>query len=363
MSTLLQVDNIECRYDQLVITQEISFTLNQGDICCLLGPSGCGKTTLLRTIAGFDPVYSGSITLNGDTISAPGFMVQPEARRIGMVFQDYALFPHLTLAENVAFGLRKLSEQERKERVAEMLDLVNMSDLGHRYPHELSGGQQQRVALARALAPRPQMILLDEPFSNLDFELRKHLGLEVRRILKSLNISAILVTHDQTEAFAMADYVGVLNQGRMQQWDTPYNLYHEPQNRFVANFVGQGYFISGTLQNHSNVATEIGLIEGNRAYPWQDNTPVDVLLRPDDIIHNPQGPIKATVEQYTFTGSATLYRLKLPSGQVVESMFNSHAEFNIGDTVHLEVKADHLILFPHPGADAAEAPKAMAKAS
>lgn len=345
MSALLQVDGIECRYDQLVITQEISFSLNQGDICCLLGPSGCGKTTLLRTIAGFDQVHAGQIKLNGELISSPSMMVQPEQRQIGMVFQDYALFPHLSIADNIGFGLRKLSSSDKKKRVHEMLELVNMQELADRYPHELSGGQQQRVALARALAPRPQLILLDEPFSNLDFELRKHLGLEVRRILKSLNISAVLVTHDQTEAFAMADYVGVLNQGRLQQWDTPFNLYHEPRNRFVANFVGQGYFIPGILKEHHKVQTEVGLFEGNRAYPWPEGTAVDVLLRPDDIIENPNGQIKATVEQCTFAGSATLYRLRLPSGQIVESMFNSHAEYAIGEQVGIEMKADHLILF------------------
>lgn len=354
MSTLLQVEGIECRYDQLVITQDISFSLNQGDICCLLGPSGCGKTTLLRTIAGFDPVYAGNIKLNGDVISAPGTQVQPEERRIGMVFQDYALFPHLTIGENIAFGLRKLAKREQQDRVMEMLELVSMRDLVDRYPHELSGGQQQRVALARALAPRPQMILLDEPFSNLDFELRKHLGLEVRRILKSLGISGVLVTHDQTEAFAMADYVGVLNQGHLQQWDTPYNLYHEPRNRFVANFVGQGYFIPGSLSGHDSVNTEIGPISGNRAYPWDDGTKVDVLLRPDDIVECPNGSIKAIVEQSTFAGSSILYRLRLPSGLVVESLFNSHAEYDVGDEVRIQVKADHLILFKQNDQDMAE---------
>lgn len=351
MSTLLQVEGIECRYDQLVITRDISFSLNQGDICCLLGPSGCGKTTLLRTIAGFDPVFAGSISLNGDIISSTEHMAEPEERKIGMVFQDYALFPHMTIGDNIAFGLRKLQDKEKENRVLEMLDLVNMRDLVDRYPHELSGGQQQRVALARALAPRPQMILMDEPFSNLDSELRTHLGLEVRRILKSLNISGILVTHDQKEAFAMADYVGVLNQGRMQQWDTPYNLYHEPANRFVANFVGQGYLIPGVLKNHTAVETEAGVIEGNRAYPWPDNTKVEVLLRPDDIVENEQGDITAIVEQYTFAGSATHYRLKLPSGQIVESMLNSHAEFDIGDPVRIQIKADHLILFNNESKD------------
>ena len=341
---LLQVRELECRYDDTIVTQHVAFTLNGGDICCLLGPSGCGKTTLLRAIAGFEPVAAGTITLDGACLSAPGKLVAPEKRQVGMVFQDYALFPHLSIEANVAFGLRRLPAEQRRQRVAELLELVGLATLAKRYPHELSGGQQQRVALARALAPQPRLLLLDEPFSNLDVELRRQLSQEVRRILKQLGISAILVTHDQQEAFALADQVGILHDGQLQQWDTPYNLYHEPTTRFVASFVGQGLFVPGTMREHDCVDTELGPIQGNRAYPFSPGTPVDVLLRPDDIVLDEHSSLTASVEQCLFAGATTLYRLQLPSRQVVEAAFGNH-EFQAGDHVPIKVAPRHLILF------------------
>jgi iron(III) transport system ATP-binding protein len=235
---LLNLRNLACGYGDQRIVQNLNLHLNAGDIGCLLGSSGCGKTTTLRAIAGFEPVHEGEIQLAGEVISRAGFTLAPEKRRIGMVFQDYALFPHLTVAQNIAFGIAKHPRQAAV--IEEMLELVKLGGLGGRYPHELSGGQQQRVALARALAPEPQLLLLDEPFSNLDVELRRRLSHEVRDILKSRGTSAILVTHDQEEAFAVSDQVGVFKEGRLEQWDTPYNLYHEPQTPFVASFIGQG---------------------------------------------------------------------------------------------------------------------------
>lgn len=342
---LLHVDDLECRYDTTVVTQHVSFALKRGDICCLLGPSGCGKTTLLRAIAGFEPVAAGRITLDGERLSDPATLVAPEKRQVGMVFQDYALFPHLTIEANIAFGLRRLPAEQRRERVATLLELVGLTSLAKRYPHELSGGQQQRVALARALAPQPRLLLLDEPFSNLDVELRRQLSQEVRRILKQLGISAIMVTHDQHEAFALADQVGVFYGGRLQQWDTPYNLYHEPTTRFVANFVGQGFFVPGIMKDHETVSTEIGDITGNRAYPFTTGVPVDVLLRPDDIVLDAQSSLQAVVEQRTFAGSSTLYRLRLPSQQTVDASFNSHHAFVPGERIPVRIQADHLILF------------------
>jgi iron(III) transport system ATP-binding protein len=237
---LLNLRNLACGYQEQRVVQDLNLHLNVGDIGCLLGSSGCGKTTTLRAIAGFEPVHAGEITLAGEVISKPGFTLPPEKRRIGMVFQDYALFPHLSVAENVAFGIRK--HPRLKQVTDELLELVNLGALGKRLPHELSGGQQQRVALARALAPEPQLLLLDEPFSNLDGELRRRLSHEVRDILKARGTSAILVTHDQEEAFAVSDHVGVFKEGRLEQWDTPYNLYHEPLTPYVASFIGQGYF-------------------------------------------------------------------------------------------------------------------------
>lgn len=344
---LLTLHNLACGYQEQRVVQNLNLHLNAGDIGCLLGSSGCGKTTTLRAIAGFEPVHEGEITLAGEVISRAGFTLAPEKRRIGMVFQDYALFPHLTVADNIAFGIRNHPRQ--KQVVQEMLKLVNLGALGTRHPHELSGGQQQRVALARALAPEPQLLLLDEPFSNLDGELRRRLSHEVRDILKARGTSAILVTHDQEEAFAVSDHVGVFKDGRLEQWDTPYNLYHEPATPYVASFVGQGYFIRGQMIDAESVQTELGVLRGNRAYAGAQGTPMDVLLRPDDIVYAPDSPIKARVASLTFQGAATLYRLQLPTGTQLEASFPSHVDLRAGDQVGFNVSAEHLVLFPTSG--------------
>ena len=269
-----------------------------------------------------------------------------------MVFQDYALFPHLSVAENVAFGIRKQPNAERATQ--ELLELVKLGNLAKRYPHELSGGQQQRIALARALAPEPKLLLLDEPFSNLDGELRRRLSHEVREILKARGTSAILVTHDQEEAFAVSDHVGVFKDGRLEQWDTPFNLYHEPLTPFVASFIGQGYFIRGQLLGPETVQTELGMIRGNRAYTWAQGSAVDVLLRPDDIVPDESSELKARIVGKTFLGAATLYRLQLPTGSQLESIFPSHADHQPGDEVGIRVAADHLVAFPALGSVAAQ---------
>ncbi|TRX73709.1 ABC transporter ATP-binding protein [Pseudomonas mangiferae] len=342
--TLLSLRDVACGYHDQTVVHHLNLNLRAGDIGCLLGSSGCGKTTTLRAIAGFEPVQDGEIRLAGERLSAAGHTLAPEKRRIGMVFQDYALFPHLSVADNVAFGIRKHPDKARI--TAELLELVNLASLGKRYPHELSGGQQQRVSLARALAPEPLLLLLDEPFSNLDGELRRRLSHEVRDILKSRGTSAILVTHDQEEAFAVCDQVGVFNQGRLEQWDTPYNLYHEPQTPFVASFIGQGYFIRGEMQSPDTVQTELGVIRGNRAYSWQSGSAVDVLLRPDDIVHAPDSPLQAQVLGKTFLGAATLYRLRLPTGTQLESVFPSQTDYAPGQQVGIRVAAAHLVLYP-----------------
>ena len=344
---LLKLSNLACGYQDQRVVQNLNLHLNAGDIGCLLGSSGCGKTTTLRAIAGFEPVHEGEIVLAADVISKAGFTLAPEKRRIGMVFQDYALFPHLTVADNIAFGIR--NHPRLTQVVSEMLELVNLGALGKRHPHELSGGQQQRVALARALAPEPQLLLLDEPFSNLDGELRRRLSHEVRDILKARGTSAILVTHDQEEAFAVSDHVGVFKEGRLEQWDTPYNLYHEPATPYVASFVGQGYFIRGQLIDSDSVQTELGVLRGNRAYRGVSGMPMDVLLRPDDIVHAPDSALKARVASKTFQGAATLYRLQMPTGMQLEALFPSHADFGVGEEVGIRVSAEHLVLFPAAG--------------
>ncbi len=241
MSELLTLDRISLAYDtpegMVPVVDNLSLRLEEGHIGCLLGASGCGKTTVLRAIAGFEPLRAGSISLGTTTLSAPGRQIAPEHRHVGMMFQDYALFPHLNVEKNIAFGLRRWDKQRRRQRVDELLLLVGLEHSGQRYPHELSGGQQQRVALARALAPEPELLLLDEPFSNLDVDTRERLAFEVRDILKATGHTAILVTHNQAEAFAIADRIGVMQNGVIAQWDTPYGLHHNPVSAGVADFV------------------------------------------------------------------------------------------------------------------------------
>jgi len=346
MDTLLELSNIECRYEQRSAVQGLSMHVNEGDIICLLGPSGCGKTTVLRAIAGFEPLFDGEINLAGKKLSSAGFTLPPNQRKLGMVFQDYALFPHMTVCQNVCFGLRDISKVSMKAIGEDMLQVVGLAGYGGRYPHELSGGQQQRVALARALAPNPDLILLDEPFSNLDIELRERLSLDVRDILKGQGITGILVTHDQSEAFAIGDQIGVMNEGRILQWDTPYNLYHEPSNRFVADFIGQGVFLKGTLVAPDTVNTEIGEIKGNRAYDWEIGTAVDLLLRPDDFVPDDAKTLIGQVINKAFKGAEILYTLQLSTGSRVMSMFPSHHDYAVGEQVGIRIAADHMVAFP-----------------
>ena len=346
MSELLTLIDIDCRYNGHVAVRGLGMHVTPGNLVCLLGPSGCGKTTVLRAIAGFHALSEGEILLKGRQVSRPGFTLPPEQRHLGMVFQDYALFPHLNVAENVGFGLRAIPQTEKRAVIAELLDTVGLGGLDRRYPHELSGGQQQRVALARALAPKPDLLLMDEPFSNLDVEFRERLSGEVRDILKQQGITAVLVTHDQNEAFALGDKVGVMHEGRLLQWDTPYNLYHEPACRFVADFIGQGVFLNGTLVAPDTVQTEIGMCKGNRAYPWGKDAPIEVLFRPDDIVPDPDSPLRGKVTQKAFKGAEFLYTLQLPTGGHVLSLFPSHADHPVGATVGIRVEADHLVAFP-----------------
>ncbi len=346
MEALLKLESVSCRFNNDTVVNDLSFHINEGEIACLLGPSGCGKTTTLRTIAGFEPIAGGTIYLANKPVSTPFQQVPPEQRKLGMVFQDYALFPHLSLWENVCFGLRKLTRGEQQNVAQRMLELVGLAQISQRYPHEISGGQQQRVALARALAPGPSLILLDEPFSNLDVDLRRRLALEIRDILKHQGITALMVTHDQEEAFAMADKVGVMREGVLQQWDTPYALYHEPANRFIASFIGMGRFLPGKTMAPDQISTELGIIQGNRAYPWQPGTAVEVLLRPDDIQPDPGGPLRALILNKTFTGATSLVQLKLHSGAVIDALFPSNSEEQPGDFVGVSLDVRHLVAFP-----------------
>ncbi len=346
MSALLDIREIACRYHGHTVVRQLSFHANRGQIVCLLGPSGCGKTTVLRAIAGLEPVTAGEILLEGRLLSRRGFMVPPHKRGLGMVFQDYALFPHLTVLENIGFGIRNRSRRERDAQAMQLLETVGLAGYGKRYPHELSGGQQQRVALARALAADPKLMLLDEPFSNLDIDLRERLGMEIRELLLERGITTVLVTHDQHEAFALGDMVGIMNEGRILQWDTPFNLYHEPNSRFVADFIGQGVFLRGSMRSAEQVETEVGLLQGDRAYPWPAGTAVDVLLRPDDVVPDARSELRGVIVQKAFKGAEILYTLQLPTGTRLLALFPSHLHHQVGETVGIRIAADHLVIFP-----------------
>jgi iron(III) transport system ATP-binding protein len=348
--SLLVLDRVSHAYGEHAVVRELSLTLANGEIGCLLGASGCGKTTVLRLIAGFEMPGAGGIRLRDEIVGAPArdgrrHQVPPEKRQIGMVFQDYALFPHLTVAGNIGFGLRDHAPAKAAARVDELLALVGLAGRGDKYPHELSGGQQQRVALARALAPRPHLLLLDEPFSNLDVELRERLSLEVRAILKQTGTAAMLVTHDQHEAFAVADVVGIMHAGRIEQWDTPYNLYHRPATRHVADFVGQGVFLPGRVLGAASVAIELGTLGCRLPREAAGDETVDILLRPDDIVHDDRAETRAEVVAKAFRGADFLYTLRLGSGAQVLSLVPSHHDHAIGERIGIRLDVDHVVAF------------------
>ncbi|MBP8025635.1 ABC transporter ATP-binding protein [Uruburuella suis] len=342
---ILNVADLYLSFGRTAVLQGFGFDLEAGEIACLLGHSGCGKTTALRAVAGFEQPERGRIALQGRTLSDGRLFVPPHLRRIGMVFQDYALFPHLNVADNIAFGLSGRSAEARKARVAELLALIGLPDYGGHYPHQLSGGQQQRVALARALAPKPELVLLDEPFSNLDADLRTRLSKEVRSLLKQENTSALLVTHDQQEAFAMADKIGIMADGRLQQWDTPYNLYHNPATPAIAGFIGQGVLLRGQMSGSHCVRLALGEFCGVVPHHCQSCREVDVLLRPDDVVHDDNSPVSAEVLDKDFKGSYFIYTLKLDSGETVLAHVPSHHNHPIGSRIGIRLELEHLIAF------------------
>lgn len=328
------------------VLKDVSLHIDKGEIVSLLGPSGCGKTTVLRAIAGFQPVQSGRIVLMQREVSHPDRHVLPEHRKIGMVFQDYALFPHLDVAGNIGFGLQALSASARQRRVAEMLELVGLAPFARRSPHELSGGQQQRVALARALAPKPALLLMDEPFSNLDIALRERLAIEVRDLLRETGTTAIIVTHDQHEAFAVADRIAVLAEGHLQQYGTAMNLYHQPANPFVAGFIGEGVMITGNIDAQGRLHNALGIFEGDLSpMSLASHGRAHMLVRPEDIQHDDDSRLKAQVISKAFRGAQFLYTLALPDGQHLVSLVSSHHDHAIGEMIGIRLEIDHVICF------------------
>ncbi len=347
MDAILELKNVSKQFGPIEVIRNFSLTLEKGQIGCLLGPSGCGKTTALRTIAGFENPDAGEIQINGRVMSAAGRVVPPEARRIGMVFQDYALFPHLSVADNIGFGLNRLPVRDKKKRIAELTELTRLSEVADHFPHQLSGGQQQRVALARAMAPQPDLLLMDEPFSNLDVTLRERLSIEVRDILRENDISAILVTHNQNEAFAMADVIGVMKAGKLEQWDTAYQLYHRPASQFVADFIGEGVLLPGRVNGKMEIDTGLGRLKGRFTYPCSDGCPAHVLIRPEDVVHDHSSHFKARILKKNFRGPNILYTLQLPSNDIVLSLVPSHHNHHVGQQIGIVPEVEEIILFEH----------------
>ncbi len=330
--------------------QAVSLSLAQGDVLALLGPSGCGKTTLLRIIAGFEPLQAGTVEVAGRKVAACNHSVPPEKRSIGMVFQDFALFPHLTLAQNVAFGLQKLPKQTTQQvqaRVMEVIALVGLEGLEKRYPHELSGGQQQRVALARALAPQPALILLDEPFSNLDVHVRSYLRHEVRTILKTTGTSAIFVTHDQEEALSISDQVAVMRQGQIEQVDTPEAVYRQPVSRFVAEFVTQANFLPAQYKNDV-WETEVGCFGCSCGLPDHSGQALagELMIPQEELVLEPRPGAAVVVRDRQFLGREQRYCLLTPSGREIHARTPAGEVLAVGTRVQVSAIDRSLRFFP-----------------
>lgn len=329
--TALIVEDISLQFDRTNILSNVSFILQSNETACLLGGSGCGKTTLLRVIAGLEQAYSGSIHLNGKCLLSKNTYVDANLRKIGFVFQDYALFPHLTVAQNIAFGLNK--DGKHKEQLQNMLALVELESYANKYPHQLSGGQQQRVAIARALAPKPQLLLLDEPFAHLDVHLREQLAVDLRHLLKQQDIMALMVTHDQQEAFAFADYIGVIHDGKLEQWGSPAEIYQSPQSRYVANFIGEGTVLQKRLLPASIQQQLPENIAANQ----------DILFRPEAFELVEQSDTAITIEYSTFRGSYQSVYCTLAETQAKIMLHRpNHETVVAGDKIFIQLNPKHV---------------------
>ncbi len=345
---ILRLQNITKLFagSKIPAVNNVSLRLKEGDILGLLGPSGCGKTTLLRIVGGFEYPQTGEVIIGKNKVYCPVTWIPPEKRDVGIVFQDYALFPHLTVTENVAFGLKNSNQISLKQRVSEVLNLVKLENFGKRYPYELSGGQQQRVALARALAPKPKLMLLDEPLSNLDIQVRLQLREEIRDILKFAGTSAIFITHDQEEALAIADVVGVMRQGHLEQIGTPELIYSHPISRFVAEFVTQANFLPALRQGNL-WQTEIGTFELEENHA-QDRG--EIMIRQEDLILEVDGDADADAQikitRRHFLGREYRYCLQTPSGREIHARTMTDIVLPEGTSVKLSIADDAVRIFP-----------------
>ncbi|MFP4530127.1 MAG: ABC transporter ATP-binding protein [Halodesulfurarchaeum sp.] len=342
---VLSLESVRTAFDGEAAIENFTLSVRDGELLTILGPSGCGKTTVLRTIAGLERPDSGTVRIDGTTVADDRTFVQPEKRDVGIVFQDFALFSHLSVAENVAFGIDDWPADRQERRVEELLALVGLDGAGPRSPQDLSGGQKQRVALARALAPEPKVLLLDEPFSSLDRDLRERMREEVRQILQAAGVTTVFVTHDQTEALSISDRVAVMCDGRLEQLGHPESVFKGPNTRFVANFLGNPTFLDGTV-GESAVSTAIGPI-GLGQLPGLDASDsgrhVEVVVRPDDVeaIPAPESRATGVVRRRSYEGSTIRYRVEFENGTAIETMHNHTSGVDLDDPVAVRLVADH----------------------
>ena len=329
--------------------KNLSLAVEKGSIVTLLGPSGCGKSTTLRLIAGFERADAGSIALAGTIMSNSSTWIPPEKRGVGMVFQDYALFPHLNVFNNIGFGYQA---KDRSARVKEVMELVNLKGYENRYPHELSGGQQQRVALARALTLRPVVVLLDEPFSNLDADLRVHMRVEVKRIIKEAGATAVFVSHDQKDALAISDRIVVMHEGNIQQTGTPKEIYQYPDNKFVATFVGQSNILEGKVgKDEQSVITALGVIPCNHTHNLKAGEEVYISIRPDSLEMDEKGQIEGRINESTYTGESSdaIVEVTLENGSQMKLLTHIHPEedVKVGDMVKFKILPHFVAVIRH----------------
>ncbi|MFK8138215.1 MAG: ABC transporter ATP-binding protein [Bdellovibrionales bacterium] len=341
----VQLKNVEKSFGKTKVINRFNLDIPSAKSTFLMGPSGSGKTTLLRMIAGFESVDDGEIYIDGQLVSSKQLQVAPAQRKLGYVFQDYALFPHLNVYDNVAFGLQHLKSEDIENRVLRYLELVGISDHLKKLPHQLSGGQQQRVALARALAPEPQLLLFDEVFSNLDEHLKRALGREVKDILSYLGLTSIFVSHLQEEAFELADNLVIMQNGKVEQQGHSYEVYHEPSNYFVANFIGDGRYIEAEIMPTRCLSFANIEICNNKKHELQPGEKVKILLRPDDVIHDDDSPITASVIHKAFRGPVLEYELQLETGEKILSYVPSHHNHAIGERIGIRFEIDHIVSF------------------
>lgn len=342
MSELLNISNLHCDYQGKAVLQGLSLSVAHNEILCLLGPSGCGKTTALKAIAGLMPTSRGEIAINDKQVNAKGVYVPPEKRQLGMIFQDYALFGHLSVADNVGFALSGITKAERQSKVDEMLTLVKLNHLAQRFPHELSGGQQQRIAIARALAYSPQLLLLDEPFSNIDTQVRFELIDEIRDILKARNMSAVFVTHSKEEGFAFADKMAVMAHGQIAQLDTPQQLFNQPNSRFVAEFLGKGVYLPASVTSANAVATLLGEVTSTAKLTMPVGSEGDLFVRPQFLQLTAAEHGLGIITHKTFSANGFHYQVAL--GELNLAVITTHC-FDLGQKVALKVAPHHLHLF------------------